>query len=182
MSPTDGLLTLQDATIIFRNFAGREGMYNSEGDRNFCLLLEDEVALAMDRDGWNIKHLKMREEDIASGGTPQPYLQVSVGFKIRPPRMFLITHNGRTAIDEETVELLDWVDIKTVDLTIRPYQWAVGGKTGIKAYLKTLYIVVNEDPLDLKWSSLEELPARAGQVHEIEAAPEVEIIEGTWSQ
>lgn len=171
--PNDGMLTLMNATIIFRNFAGREGPYNREGDRNFCVLLEDQVAEAMALDGWNVKTLRAKEEQ-----PEQPYLQVSVGFKVRPPRMFLITHGGRTPIDEETIELLDWVDIRTVDLTIRPYEWAVRDKSGIKAYLKTLYIVVQEDPLDLKWASLEELPARAGRYQELAAAPNVEIIEG----
>jgi hypothetical protein len=171
------MLTMQDldgSQILFRNFAGRETMYNEEGVRNFCILLEDEVAEAMRQDGWNIKTLKSREMDVPG----QPYLQVSVNFKYKPPRMFLITHNGRTQIDEDTAFALDWVDIKTADLTIRPREWEMRGNSGIKAYLKTLYIIVAEDPLDLKYASLEELPARAGRYMELEAAPDVEIIEG----
>lgn len=163
MGPNDGMLVIEDARLIFRNFAGKEGRYNREGDRNFCVLLDERTAEAMERDGWNVKALRSREE----GDPEQPYLQVSIGFKIRPPRLVLVTSKGRTILDEGMVELLDWVDIKMVDLTIRPYEWSVNGKTGIKAYLKTLYVTIHEDPLDLKYADLDELPARAGRVHEL---------------
>ena len=167
---------LEDARIIFRNFTGKEGRYNREGDRNFCVLLDEDTAEAMEKDGWNIKALRSREE----GDPEQPYLQVSVGFKIRPPRIVLVTSKGRTTLDEDVIDMLDWVDVKTADLTIRPYEWAVGGKNGIKAYLKTLYVTIHEDPLDLKYADLEELPARAGRVHELPAGSDDRVIEGEW--
>src|SRR5690242_15378863 len=166
MPPNDGMLIIEDARLIFRNFSGKEGRYNREGDQNFCVLLEPDVAEVMRRDGWNVKTLKPREED---DDVPQPYIQVSIGFKIRPPRIVLVTSRGRTTLEENMIEVLDWVDIKTVDLTIRPYEWSVRGETGIKAYLKTMYVTIHEDPLDLKYADLEELPARAGRVHELPA-------------
>ncbi len=76
------------------------------------------------------------------------------------------------------LEVLDWVDIAKVDLTIRPYHWGFGGKSGIKAYLQTLYITIHEDPLDQKYEHLEELPARGGRTAELEAAPEHVVIDG----
>jgi hypothetical protein len=172
----DGKLVMEDATVIFRNFAGKEGMYNREGDRNFCVLLDPPLASQLARDGWNIKYLKVREE----GDEPQAYMQVSVGFKIRPPRLVLVTSKGRTTIPEEMVEVLDWVDVKTADMTIRPYEWSVGGRSGIKAYLQTLYFIIHEDPLDLKYQDLQELPATAGRVRELEAGgiDDSMIIEG----
>jgi len=159
---SDGNILMEDARIIFRNFAGKEGKYNREGDRNFCVLLDPDLAEALDRDGWNVKALRGREE----GDPDQPYLQVSVGFKNRPPKVVMVTSRGRTTLGEDEIELLDWVDIRTVDLIIRPYNWDVSGKTGIKAYLKSIFITIDEDELDLKYADLEELPARSGQVDE----------------
>lgn len=165
MSNLEGTLTMEDARIIFRNFAGKEGKYNREGDRNFCVLLDEETAEKMLQDGWNIKALHGREED----DPDQPYLQVSVGFKGRPPTLVMITSRGRTNLGEDEIELLDWADLKTVDLIIRPYNWEVNGKAGVKAYLKSLYVTINEDDLELKYSDvpeIEDLPARSGRIEE----------------
>src|SRR4051812_26768951 len=127
---------MENVRIVFRNFAGKEGMYNREGDRNFAVLLDEATAEAMAKDGWNVKWLKAREE----GEEEQPYLQVSVNFKGRPPRIVMITSRGRNTLGEDEVELLDWADIRTVDLIVRPYEWAVNGKTGIKAYLQSIFV------------------------------------------
>lgn len=149
-------ITFEDARIIFRNFTGKEGQYNREGDRNFCLLLDEQVAAAMQRDGWNVKHLRSREE----GDPPQPYVQVAVGFGNRPPRVVIITtYRGeqvRTDLSEAEVEILDWVDIARVDMVIRPYHWNVSGKSGVKAYLKSIFITIDEDPLEVKYNELRE--------------------------
>ena len=152
MAKDDGSVVMEGVRIIFRNFAGREGMYNREGDRNFCVLLDHETAELMARDGWNVKVLKARDEDEED----QPYLQVSVNFKGRPPRVVMITSRGRTTLHEDEVELLDWADIRTTDLIVRPYEWAVNGKTGIKAYLQSIFVTIEEDALELKYNDIDE--------------------------
>lgn len=159
----DGTLLIEDAQIIFPNFSGREGMYNREGDRNFCVIIDEKLAEELVRDGWNIKTLKPREQ----GDPERLCLQVSVGFKSRPPKIVMITSRGRTSLSEDEIELLDWADFKTVDLIIRPYEWTVNGKGGIKAYLKSLFATIIEDALELKYADIEEaLPTRAGRVDE----------------
>jgi hypothetical protein len=149
----DNTVLMEGVQIIFRNFSGKEGQYNREGDRNFAVLLDDTIANAMAEDNWNIKWLKPRTEE--EGDTPQAYLPISVNFKGRPPRIVLITSRGRTNIDESQVETLDWVDIINVDLIVRPYEWNVNGKTGVKAYLQSIYVTIEEDPLELKYNELE---------------------------
>ena len=151
MTSPDNNVLMEDVRLVFKNFSGKEGMYNREGDRNFAVLLNGEVADVMAEDGWNVKWLKPREE----GEEAQAYLQVSVNFKGRPPNIVMITHNNRTHLDESNVTMLDWVDIKTVDLIVRPYEWSVNGKTGIKAYLKSMFVTLDEDALELKYSDLE---------------------------
>lgn len=147
MARNDGSLTMEDARILFRNFAGKEGQYNREGERSFCVILDEDIAEQMHRDGWNVKVLKSREE----GDPEEPYLHVTVGFKGRPPMIVMLTSKGRTTLSEDEVELLDWVDIAEVDLTVRPYTWSVNGKSGIKAYLKAIYVKIEESILDIKY-------------------------------
>lgn len=152
--PQDNTVLMEGVRIIFRNFSGKEGQYNREGDRNFAVLLDETVAAALATDGWNVKWLKPREED--EGEDPQAYLQVSVNFKGRPPRIVLLTSTKRRNLDESEVEDLDWVDIKNVDLIVRPYEWTVNGKSGIKAYLQSIYVTIEEDALEKKYAEMEE--------------------------
>jgi hypothetical protein len=161
----EGTVVMEGVRLVFRNFAGKEGMYNREGDRNFSVLLDDDVADAMAQDGWNIKRLKPREE----GEPEQAYLQVSVGYKGRPPRIVMITSRGRNELGEDEVEILDWADIKNVDLIVRPYNWVIRENTpqeasGVKAYLKSMFVTIEEDELDLKYADLDDIPARGGRV------------------
>lgn len=162
MAPNDGVIMIEDAKVVFRNFAGKEGMYNREGDRNFSVIIDSEFAQKLIADGWNPKQLKVREE----GVEPDWHLPISVGFKIRPPRMVLIGERSkkRTVLDEDTCEIMDWVDIVTVDLSIRPYSWTVRDASGVKAYLQTIYVTIAEDPVELKYSTPEDLPSESGQV------------------
>jgi hypothetical protein len=140
--PAENTVLMEGVRIIFRNFAGKEGQYNREGDRNFGVILPDDVAQQMLEDGWNVKYLKPREDDDAEEGET-PWLSVSVNFdKGKPPKVMLVTDRGRTALDANTVDMLDWADITNVDLIVRPYTWEVSGRSGIKAYLQSMYFSV----------------------------------------
>ncbi len=154
MAQSDNTVLMEGVRIIFRNFSGKEGQYNREGDRNFAVLLADDVANKMAEDDWNIKWLKPRE-DAEEDEMPQAYLQVSVNFKGRPPRIVMITSRGRTNLDESTIEMLDWADILNVDLIVRPYEWSVQGKTGVKAYLQSIYVTIEEDELEKKYAEMD---------------------------
>lgn len=142
-------ITLENVTIAFRNFAGKEDKFNAQGNRNFAILLEEEQAAEMEADGWNIKRLRPRDDDEVG----PPYIQVSVSYKQKPPKIAVVTSNGISYYTEDMVEMLDWVDIEEVDVTLYPYEWGVNGKTGIKAYLVTMFMKIEEDYLQLKWES-----------------------------
>lgn len=154
MPPNDNTVLMEGVRIIFRNFSGKEGKYNREGDRNFAVLLDDEVANAMAQDNWNVKWLQPRNEDEEEA--PQAYLPVSVSYKGRPPRVVMITSRGRTNLDDTQVEMLDWATIVNVDLIVRPYEWTVNGKSGVKAYLQSLYVTIEEDELERKYGELDQ--------------------------
>jgi hypothetical protein len=152
--PADNTVLMEGVRLIFRNFTGKEGQYNREGDRNFGVILPDGVAEAMLADGWNVKYLEPREED--EDETRTPWLPVKVGYgKGRPPKIMLVTDRGRTALDEDTVDTLDWADIINVDLIVRPYHYDVGGRTGISAYVQSMYVTIEEDALERKYAEMD---------------------------
>lgn len=149
MATNDNAL-LENVRIIFRNFAGEEKTFNPKGRRNFSVVLDEVTAKKMETDGWNVKRKPPREE----GDDELIHLPVTVHFGKRPPRLIMITSRGRTVLDEDTVDLLDWAEFEMVDIIIRPYDWDVSGKQGRKAYLKTIYATIKEDELELKYADV----------------------------
>lgn len=144
---TDNLV-LEDVEIIFRNFSGKEDKYNREGDRNFCVVIDDlQKAEELAGIGWNIKPLRPLEE----GGEPGAYLPVAVSYKRVEPNIYMVTGKNQVRLSESTVGNLDFADIKHVDLIVSPYNWEVGDKSGTKAYCKTMYVTIDEDPFASKY-------------------------------
>jgi hypothetical protein len=149
---------IEDARIIFKNFAGEEGAMNAKGDRNFCVVIQDpDLAAQMYADGWNIKQGKADDE----GNERDPYVSVKLGYNGRiPPKVVMISSRGRTNLTEDEVEILDWSQFKVADVIFRPYNWSAAGKTGVKAYLVSLFVTIEEDALDLKYADVPDAKKR----------------------
>ena len=139
-------ITLENARITFRNFAGAEGKFNPAGNRNFCAFLDTDVAKEMEAEGWTIKWLDSYEDE-----PPQAIVNVKLNFGNYPPNIVLVSNGKLTRLDESTVNVLDFAEFQQVDLILRGYSWEVSGKKGIKAYLKTGYFVLVVDELAKKY-------------------------------
>lgn len=144
-------IEVENARMIRRNFEGREEQYNRAGIRYFLLLINEEDVEPLLAEGWNIKRFPPRDgEEIGNA-----FLKVSVSFDNIPPNIYMITRKNKIKLDKDTVSRLDYAEIECADLVIRPYSWAVQGKSGVKAYLKEAYIRIVEDRFAEKYSQLE---------------------------
>lgn len=152
-------LVIEGAKITFVNFRGLDpNGYNPKHEKSFALTLDpDRFDIdAMRRDGWNVREREPKEGYEDAGILY--YLPVTVRFDNFPPTIYLVTRIGgsdekpkykRTRLDEESCFMIDTARIANVNLEIshgRTYDF--GGKVGIKAYLKKMYIEIEEDRLD----------------------------------
>lgn len=137
-----GVLQIDDCRIIFRNFSGAPSKYNREGDRNFAIYIPDqELADKLTDEGWNVKIRPPRDED----EEPFMYLPVKIKFNDRGPAAYLQTGRRMNKLDEDSISCLDDVDILSVDLDVRGYDWDVNGKTGRSAYLQSIKVTQEVD-------------------------------------
>jgi hypothetical protein len=144
-------IMIEDAQLIFRNFAGREQAFNSEGDRNFSVVLYPALAEELKALGWRVKQLKAREE----GEEGDYHLKVKVNYsKGRPPRVVLITSKNRTELGADEVGIIDTADIKIADVVINPW-WSDMAGGGYSGFLKTLFVTVNEDEIEMKYADMQ---------------------------
>lgn len=137
-----GILQIDDARIIYRNFRGEGSKYNREGDRNFAVLIPDqEIADALVNEGWNVKIKTLRDDD----DSPFMYLPVKVKFNDRGPHVYLKTGRVLNTLDKDSISCLDDIEIRGVDLDVRPYDWEVNGKEGRTAYLQSIHVTQEID-------------------------------------
>lgn len=140
-APRD-ILQIDDARIVYRNFSGTGSKFNREGDRNFAVVIPDQdVVDELVNRGWNVKIKPPRDED----DTPFMFLPVKIKFNERGPKVYLQSGDKTVELDEESIDCLDDVDILSVDLDIRPYDWEVNGKQGRTAYLQSIHVVQEID-------------------------------------
>ena len=73
------------------------------------------------------------------------YLPVKIKFNDRGPAIYLKSGNNVRKLSEDVVGLIDDIDILSVDMDIRPYDWEVNGKTGRTAYLQSMQVTQEVD-------------------------------------
>lgn len=147
-----GILQIDDARIIYRNFRGEGSKFNREGDRNFALVIpNEEMADALVKEGWNVKIKPARDEE----DSPFMFLPVKIKFNDRGPQVYLRTGDRVNRLDEESVAMLDDIDILSVNMDIRPYRWDVNGKQGVTAYLQSIEVIQEIDRFAARYAEEE---------------------------
>ena len=149
MARSDKLL-LEEAEVLggrFRNFRGEAGRYNAEGDRSFCVVVPNEIVPTLQEEGWNVKQLNGEDEKY--------FLKVKVSYRFKKPKIVLVTSEQQTLLDEENIDVLDWEDIVSADVYINPSRYQKDdGRTGMSAYLDSMYVTIEENPLEKKYAHI----------------------------
>ena len=137
-------LKLENAVLgrgSYRNFAGEKTQFNPTGKRTFVVLLDEQNGRLLEQQGWHIRWREPRDEQ----DDPTALLTVEVKFGDYPPKIVLISGGTLTTLDETNIGILDTAEIDRCDLIIRPYNWEVNGNSGTKAYVKTMYVTLQDD-------------------------------------
>lgn len=86
------------------------------------------------------------------------YLPVKIKFNDRGPNVYLVTGERRNKLDKEAIGCIDDIDISSVSLDIRPYDWEVNGKVGRTAYLQAMQVIQEIDRFAARFAEEEEHP------------------------
>lgn len=135
----NGHLQIDGARICYRNFAGKAGEYNAEGDRNFSLIIPNQdMAQKLIVDGWKLVIKESNDPD----ATPFIHMPVKVRFGKNGNGIpaYLISGGSRIRLDEDTIGRLDRIQIESVDMDIRPWDWQKGNRSGRAAYLHAIRV------------------------------------------
>lgn len=143
-------IKIENARIVFRNLSGKPDKFNPQGGkRSFSVVIEDpEFANELKREGWNIKQFNQSPD---SDEEPAHFISVKVSYNNIPPHIYLCTSKNKTLLNEDTVGQLDYAEISNVDIVITPYQYEMSDRSGISAYVKTMYVTVVEDEFASKY-------------------------------
>ena len=84
------------------------------------------------------------------------YLPVKIKFNSRGPAAYVVSGDQVTKLNEDTIDMLDEIDIQSVDMDIRPYDWEVNGKEGRSAYLEAINVIQNIDRFGARYANKNE--------------------------
>lgn len=150
-------ITMEGVEIKWRNFAGIKGEFNKLGYNLFTIVVPDYIDVnQMQKDGWNVKWKAVDKLDPEAGEFPALEIRINMNSKY-PPKVIMRSEQTkkRTYLSEDTLVELDHADIVNCDIVIGPNHYEINGKKGIRAYLRSMWATIHEDPLDLKYNEMD---------------------------
>lgn len=136
------------------HFDGREDVYNTPGDHNFTISLPEDIAKEMASQGWNVREREGREE----GDPPEWTLECKISDKFGVPPIFFIKRGRKFRI--EALEELREVrrdSCSKLNVILQPSPWTNGMRSGITAYVKEMYVEINESRFAAEYADFEEV-------------------------
>lgn len=153
----DEEILMEDVEIKWRNFAGNVTEFNKLGYNLFTIVVPDNIDVdQMIKDGWNIKWKPVDRQDPDAGEWPSLEIRVNMDSKY-PPKVVMRSEQTkkRTFLTKDLLVELDSADIVKCDIMVGPNHYNINGKKGIRAYLRSMWATVHEDPLDMKYRELD---------------------------
>lgn len=157
-----GQYHIDDTQFIFRtNFSGDPnrdtGKYPNDQRKANVVIPSEEQAKDLMKDGIDVKKYQPKPRN---EGDPEPdpiyYTKVTLQYRKKdgspveyPPEVYLVTDPDEDPVlmSEDTIDELDHIRIKNVNVVVRTYIWdPVGGKKTLK--IKTMYVEqdLDDDP------------------------------------
>ena len=155
--PRKSNVILKDVEILpggFRNFSGSPTPFNKDGGkRYFNIRLDEDLAKKFIDEGFSgIRDANAKRDD----RDPLWIMNVAVRFEPVPCHIWIYSTvgNNRRLMRESNVSMLDWMDIETADIEIRPSWWENNGRNGYKPYCANLFITPVENELTTKYGNV----------------------------
>jgi len=149
-------LEIENASIKwgFSHFDGREDTFNDEGDHNFTVIIDsEEEAQRLMAEGWNIRTMEGREE----GDPPEYLLKVKISYRFEAPPIFFLKGTRRFRADEADLADIKRATVQQIDVIITPKPWVHGRDTGVSAYVKEMYVKINESRFAQQYADYEDV-------------------------
>lgn len=165
-------IVFRNTQIVYRNFTGKAGPYNEEGERAFSILLDEALAGELLERGLNVKPMRKRDED----DEQMYHLPVAVSYKIRPPRVYMVTGDGdrmplrKSLLPEDLVKMMDGLELAESHLVIAISNYEIRGTRGKKAYLQSFFGHVLMDELEEEYATVEDMIVTDTEDHAVEDA------------
>lgn len=133
-------IVIRNASVGNSNFTGiSRDPKDREGNRYIIVRLEPDVAEELIENGWNVKKTKPRSAEYES----YPYIKVKINLDgyyyhglRKTSKVYMVTKNNRTLLDENTLKELEGCYFEKVDLRINHIyyksfdQWSIVLESG----------------------------------------------------
>ena len=145
---------LEHAQILsggWRNFSAEQRQYDSGQTRHFAVLVEEQNVQPLEQFGFNVGFYQPKD----TGRDGYHYLDINLGWKLRDPKISIVSSGTTVKQTEETIGDLDRLNnIDYADIEVSPYHWNNNGRSGVKPWVSEMFVYLEQpSPIYNNWRS-----------------------------
>lgn len=151
-------IALDDTRFIFAtNFSGdpKRDRFGDNRRKANIIIPSADLAKEMTKNGFKVRQTKP-PMDAGDDWTPEYYILAQVKYRKTngeavkyPPNVYLVTPgNDPVLLTEETVNCLDQIRVKNVNVILNPHEYDGANGSGLSLYVRTMYVEqdMDDDP------------------------------------